>query len=631
MPSDHRFKLNQFIIVLFGVGLVGCATRAPLKESQNVEFDGVYRESMVDVVNRAPQSMSIPELQTGTVIDNYHLQAQADYHFSLAETYSLEGNSPRAVEEYKATLLYDQKSGLVRLRLATEYIKQGLVSQAIEQTKQAIEVNPNYDDAHMLLGGLYSALHMYDDAVSEYQTVIKNAPENMDAPLFIGAIYAEQRKYSESENYFEALAKNPKNKNAHQAWYYLGRLKLEKKNNGVGDAHAAESAFKQSLALRPAYVESLLALGQVYSSTGRRGEMKTLYRIFQEKYGPHPLVAEELAKVYIEDKEYAAAFDQLRILETNDPADLNVKTKIAFLLIEQHKYDEAIQQLEEILAIEPNSDKITFYLGAVYEEMKNYSAAIASFQKVPTESTYFQEAIVHTAYLYKIGSEFDKAIETVENAIKANDSLPQLYAMLASLLDDTKQYSKALKLLEVAVEKFPQHTQLQFYLGSVQDRLGNRAETIVSMQRVLGMDQNHVQALNYLAYSYADQGKQLDEAEKLVRRALELQPNDGYILDTLGWVLYKKGRVNEAVRVLEAAYKIQPGESIIAEHLGDAYYHLQMPEKAKRLYIRAVERETNVATIEKIRSKLLSIDQQRTNLRTENSTRLPASSPTPAP
>ena len=144
------------------------------------------------------------------------------------------------------------------------------------------------------------------------------------------------------------------------------------------------------------------------------------------------------------------------------------------------------------------------------------------------------------------------------------------------------------------------------------------------MEKVLGLDENHVQALNYLAYVYADGTRNLEIAEKLVRKALKLQPGDGFIMDTLGWVLFKQDRVAEAVKILERAHKKEGKEAIIAEHLGDAYFRHKLPRKAKEMYERAADLEKNSTTKEKIQSKISSIEQ-KLQAEKSRSTRLPAS------
>jgi tetratricopeptide (TPR) repeat protein len=358
------------------------------------------------------------------------------------------------------------------------------------------------------------------------------------------------------------------------------------------------------------YLEATLALGQLFESSERRDKAQRLYQAYQEKFGPSSAVAEDLARIFLEAKDYTRAFDQFTIIESSDPGDINIKAKMAFILIEQQRFQDAIVKLESVLALEPTSDKIRFYLGAVYEELKDYNAAVSNFQKVPIGSSYYAESVIHASYLLKLQGDYPKAIATIEAGIKAKDDHPPFYALYASLLDDLKQYGRAVTMLTEAVKKVPDQAQLYFFLGNMHDRLGHRDETVASMKHVLDLDKDHVQALNFLAYLYADSGSKLDDAEKMARRALELQPEDGYILDTLGWVIFKRGRVPEAIRVLEAAYKIQPNEAVIAEHLGDAYYQNQMPEKAKKLYMRATETESNVAILEKIRTKIAAVDRQ---------------------
>lgn len=629
MSAKTRFAFPLVVVISFAF-FAGCAStgsRGSSKETSSSEAR-LYRESAADVVNRAPSSLTVPNEQPGaTVIDQMRLRHEADYHFTLAEAYSLEGNNARAIEEYKLTLVYDPKAAQVRLRLAAEYVKQGLVSEAIEQAKSALEIEPKHEDARLLLAGLFTTLRMYDDALKEYQYVLKTNPDSFEAPMYIGALLAEQKKFGEAANYFEKLAKNPNNTNQHVAWYYLGRVRLEESREK--NATKAEAAFREAMSLKPGYVDATLSLGRLLETTNRKPQVLQLYRSHQEKHGPSPSVAEELARIYIEAKDFGRAFEQLAVIEGADPTDINVKSKMAFILIEQQKYQEAILRLEEILALEPSSDKIRFYLGAVYEEVKDYKSAIGHFAKIPAVSTYYKESVVHASYLYKLLGDYDKAVEAIQAGIKSQDDHPPFYALYASLLDDTKQYAKALEMLNGAVVKFPDHAQLRFFLGSMQDRMGDKGGVVTSMKKVLQIDEDHVQALNYLAYTFAEENRELDNAEKMARRALELQPEDGYILDTLGWVLLKKGKIPEAIRVLETAYKLQPDESVIAEHLGDAYYRQQMPEKAKKLYMRAMENEKNVAQLEKLRTKLLSIERQSQALGSNEKARKPASAQAP--
>jgi tetratricopeptide (TPR) repeat protein len=598
--------ISYFAVASF-VATLGCATTKKADDQANL-----YLESAADIKDRAPASMTVFS-GSKTSKDKMDHQSSADYHFALAEAYGLEANSARAIEEYKLALLEDDKSPQVRTRLASEYAKLGQVSEAIEQAKEALALSPKHNEALFVLGAVHSSLRLYDEAIKSYQSVLQNDSENLEASMYLGAIYAEQKKFDKAMAQFSSLANNQNNPNAHMAWYYVGRVHSEMSKDK--NFSKAQEAYKKALAMKPNYLEAVLSLGQLFETSGRPSDAIKTYHTYQDKHGSNPLVADSLARLHIERSEWTKAYDQLRIIEAAEPEDLNIKMRIAFILIETKQYQESVRRLEEILVLAPGSDKVRYYLGAVFEEVKDYRAAIENFKKIGPESSYFGESVVHVSYLFKLMGDYDKAIATLDDGIKTKGDNPQLYALQASLLDESSNYKRANEVLNVAVQKFPENTQLLFFHGSIQDRIGMKSETEKAMRQILRLDSNHVQAMNYLAYLLAESNRSLEEAETLAKRANELQPNDGYILDTLGWVKFKRGRAPEAIRVLEAAQSMQPNEAIIAEHLGDAYFHQQLPDKAKKMYSRAVENERKAAksdpeNAEKIRQKIAAVDRQ---------------------
>jgi Tfp pilus assembly protein PilF len=122
------------------------------------------------------------------------------------------------------------------------------------------------------------------------------------------------------------------------------------------------------------------------------------------------------------------------------------------------------------------------------------------------------------------------------------------------------------------------------------------------MQKVIALDPENANALNYLGYTYADMGTNLDEAESLIRKALKYKPDDGYITDSLGWVLYKKGLFQEALIYLEKAVKLTADDPIILEHLGDVYLQIQDRENALKYYQESLRIKTE--DTEKLKNKI---------------------------
>jgi len=569
-----------------------------------------YRDSNLWNLNPAPKSMAPPDYQaegSTPLLDDAYLTSQADFHFTMGETFSYEGQSPKSIEEFKLTLIYDPKSVHVRRRLATEYVRMGMITEAVEQAEIAVEMAPNEVEGRMLLGGLYSGLKMFDPARQQFEQVLKIDEGHAESAIYLGALLAEDRKYDEAIKYFESLTKNPRFKDPERAHYYIGRVLAEQGQSKYGDA---QRAFSQALKLKPEYPEAALALSMLLRAQGKDKEMEELLRSYQEKFGPEREMARQLSHYFLEKEDFDRALEQLEYIDGFERDNLNVKIQIALILIEQKKYEAAALRLEDVLQQAPESDKVRYYLGAVYEEIDKPQLAIQHYKEIAPGSTYFAEAVVHTAHMQKNLGQLDKAVETVEKALTKQEDVPQLYAYYATLLDEKKNYKQAVKMLNGAVDRFPSNTQLRFFLGTMHDRTGNSKETIEQMVKVLDLDKDHVQALNYLAYTYAELGKNLEEAQALAARALDLQPDDGYILDTVGWIHFKKGEVETAIRYLEAAVKAKSDEAIIAEHLGDAYLRFQMWQKAQKMYQRAAQLESDNVRSQKIMEKIANVNAQ---------------------
>lgn len=584
---------------------------------------GRYFESSYDDKNRAPASLT-PPLAFGDdrKMDPAYVQEQADYHFALGESLSYQGKNQNAIEEFKLVLAYDKNSSLIFRRLAAEYLKLGLVTEALEYAEQSVKIDPKDKDSKLLLGSLFYALKLYPKAILQYEDVLKLDPDNTEAPLYIGATYAEEKMYDKAVKYFESLAKNDEFTTPHLAYYYIGKVRVEQEDKKF--LKAAESAFKKALEIKPDHAETVLALGALYNKLGQKEKTLSLYKTYQKDFGPSFKIAEVLSQTYMEEEKFEEALEQLEVLEKNSDDPLNAKVKIALIFIEKKKFTAAVEKLHEIIKLVPDSDKIRFYLAAVYEEMNSKPEAVEHFLKIQPDSQYYPDSVLHATYLLKTLQQTDKAIKVVTDGIKNNDQIPQFYALYASLLDEKNDHKTAVKMLTAASEKFPDNVQIKFYLGTVFDKLGDKEKVVTNMKQVIEMDPNHSQGLNYLAFTYAEMNSHLDEAEKLARRAFELDPKDGYVLDTLGWVLFKKGLYKDSLKTLEAAFQLTPQESIIAEHLGDVYMKNQLVEKAKEMYEKAVTFETDSTKIKLIKEKLTSLDKQQ-YINGGMPTRIPAS------
>jgi tetratricopeptide (TPR) repeat protein len=157
--------------------------------------------------------------------------------------------------------------------------------------------------------------------------------------------------------------------------------------------------------------------------------------------------------------------------------------------------------------------------------------------------------------------------------------------------EEMESYDKAVATLKKGLEVQPDSVRLHFRLGVVYDKAGDKKTCIKEMKAVIGVDPTHAEALNYLGYTYAELGTNLDEAEDLIKWAMKHKPNDGDIVDSLGWVYYKKGHYKMAVKFLEEANRLAPDDATIMEHLGDAYMKVDNPKKGLQYYRKSLEKK----------------------------------------
>lgn len=602
-------KIFQKALVL-GLLSLGTLRCTHLSRSSDERW---VKNSILANHDRAPQSLS-PDFSS-----EQQTRLEADAHFTLAESYSFQGESGKAIEEFKQTLLKDPESVVVRLRLAAEYARTGLISEAIEMAKQAVEKDPHHSEARMLLAGLYTGAKIYDAAIEQFEAAYAQDESNEEAALFIGAIYAEKGDFPKAENHFYRILKVPGFKSKAKAYAYLAKINYEKENSQLDQT---VRLFEQSIQLDPNNQETVLSLAQIYMEEGFPKKAEKVLLHFQDEQGPDGETSRLLARLYLQAKNFSKASEQLQILSRFDPTNLSLKIQRALIHMELKETESAIALLKEILEESPELDKARFYLGALYLDQGQIDESIEQFEAIPSGSTYYKESRLQISQLYRETGRPVLAAKSLKASIEQRPDLPDLVAALAVIYDSQRKFKEAKEVLEVATSHFPENSQLHFFLGTIYDRLGAPKKSIEAFKVALRIDPDHVQSLNYMAYTYAELGQNLEEAEEMAHKALRLAPNDPYVLDTVGWVHFKKGNYKEAQKWIEAAYRQKPDEAIILEHLGDVYVKTESWNRASTMYQQAQILETDRNKVNSIREKLAAIENQ-----SQPRGRMPASLP----
>ena len=529
----------------------------------------------------------------GTQEAKKNSESLSEYHFSMAQAYSSDGDPDKAIEEYKLTLMYDPNSPLVFARLATEYVKKGMLSAAMDSCKEALLKNENYTDARLILAGLYSTSHETTLALKEYDRILKSNPKNEEAIIYKSQVLVEDGKPKEAASFLRRSIKIlPESA---LILFYLARAEQQQE-------HFKEAllSYKKALELRPGFSQAALSLGYLYEEKQMNAQAVAVYSALFED-AQDLSAASRLATIFLKEEKYKLAIPYLEVIRLSDPEDMNVRVKLGLIHMELKNYDKSISIFKDILEKNPDSDRIHYYLASIYEEMKQPQSAIDQLKLIQSDSKLFVDATLHAAYLLRHVKKISEAKSLMKDSIDKFPKNPKFYLFQATLEDETQNIDEAVSILKKASKLFPEDERLHYYLGTLYERRGNSDDSLQEMESIVKLNPDNVDALNYIAYTWTRRGVRLNDAEKLLRRALGLRPGNGYIQDSWGWYLFTSGILKEAVIELEKAVKLKPKESTILDHLGDAYLRANLREKALLQYTDAIR----YAEDEKEKQKIL--------------------------
>ena len=234
--------------------------------------------------------------------------------------------------------------------------------------------------------------------------------------------------------------------------------------------------------------------------------------------------------------------------------------------------------LEYARALDPKNDMVLVTLGSISEKQSLPSDAIAYYEQLPAGSPYRRLAELQLGLNLADMDQTDKAIDHLEKAIAEDVNDMRAYLALAGVYSAKENYAKTAEVLDRAVEKRPMATEddlnLFYRRGIAYERLKQWDKAEPNFKRALQLYPDQPNVLNYLGYSWVDMNINLEEGLAMIRKAVDLKPDDGYIVDSLGWAYYRLGRFEEAVKELQRAVSLRPEDPTINDHLGDAYWRV---------------------------------------------------------
>ncbi|MBV9106630.1 MAG: tetratricopeptide repeat protein, partial [Verrucomicrobia bacterium] len=541
---------------------------------------------------RSPEETFYSEIRPATPEQQLpkSLEKKADAQAAYMEGILLEeeGDYEAALAAYSRCLQLDPGGNpQLAVRIAHDYAKRGDVASGIDVLKDLAKARPREPLAYLNLAYFYlRQLKKPELAVKYAEQAVEVDPSNFAGYQTLFEVYMALKRKKEAEaTLLKAQKLDRKDANF---WLSLVDLTIQLYGDNQG-------SFPSQ---RVAEVDPLLKKASDYA-----GGDGNIYAKIADDY------------VLIDQVTSAIRF-YLRTLELNkDNAEVRYKLAQSFLKTGQR--DQAIRSLEEMLKANPLKFEIYEFLARLYEEAGNKERALATFEQALLLAPNQPENYLHIASIQLELKRYDQAISTLEEA-RRRFPIPQITYSLAIALSTAKHYSEALPIFEAALQEAKTNQEelldgsFYFNYGVTAEQAGLVEKAAPLLKKSIELDPSKAaQAYNYLGYMWVDRNINLDEAGSMIRKALEIEPENGAYLDSLGWFYFKKGDFSRAIaELLHAADLINPPDPVVYEHIGDTYRSLGNSPQALSYWQKALtldpQNSTLTSKIDQVKAKMTS-------------------------
>jgi tetratricopeptide (TPR) repeat protein len=500
-------------------------------------------------------------------------KADALAHFVEGMSFEENGEMDKALAAYRKVLDVDPGQADLASRVAALLTRQDDFPQAIDVLKDAIKANPNAPEPLLQLAFIYAKyLRRTDQAIDYANRAIALDPHNIDAYerlCEIALAAGDEKKALQSLDRAAASSNDDP-----VFWAHLGKL-------------YASIVFKPD---RPPKPDETARVNEIFKKAAQHA-------------GDDPAVLKDVADYYASTQQVKEAIPlYLRLLEL-EPDDTNAREKLATGFVLTNQRDKAVEMLEQIIKEHPEKYQPYDLLAGLLDDTaralereKKTEQARAAFAKAA--ANYEQSLIINpgraSPYLHLaellLGplKENERAVKVLSEARQHFPQTPEIVYYLAIAQREAKHFQEAVATFEEALHEAEAegaeiaNARFYFDYGAAAEQAGLYDKAADLFKKSIAVDPaNAADAYNYLAYMWAEHNAHLDEAEQMIKLALQVDSNNGAYLDTLGWLEFREGKFDQALAdLLRAAQKLTRDDPVVLEHIGDACAKLDKSAQA---------------------------------------------------
>ncbi len=545
----------------------------------------------------AAQQAPQPTLATSPPKAPASAEAEAIYSYLAYRELVQEQKPDQAAQALEKAIAIEPTPELY-LELGNLYWRTSRLSDALLILNQGLE---RYPDSEILLSTLaktYAAQGRFDDAVQTLDEYRKKRPELIELAHEAALYRMEQGQFGEA---VDRLAAIPEKEATPTTNFLLGKGYF-----GLGLYDKAIAAYQQAVIADPEYYDAWIELGLTYEAQKNYIDAERVFSQLLDFGVENQQIIFRLVDLNLKLNNPDKALSYVRQNEENQALILET----ANLFLNQDFYDHAAELLDPLAQENPIPANALFYLAVLeYEGRDNPDKALAYLESIPVSHPHHERSLVFRIHLLYQKGEQDAARQLCLSAMDLFPKQPEFRIILAEIHERKNEYPQALDVLLTAANLWPESTTILYRLGLVYDQMEHRDQAMIMMEKVIAKDPEHADSLNFLGYSLAEKGQDLERAEVLVQNAIKVKPDNGYFLDSLAWVYFKQGKKRLAWQEIKRAVKLVDTDPVIWEHYGDIASSLNLLPDARKGYGKSLENDGENA--DAVRIKLNALGRVR--------------------
>ena len=477
-----------------------------------------------------------------------------------------------ASQYYQLVLAEDSDNRALVQRTLVLTVQDGRITEAVGLANRLVALDPKSKIGHLVLIVNAVAEDRLEQAFEQLSSIEKNGIYELMAPIMEGWVQLGRGNYDAAMAAIEPLS----TKQAFEMYHaYHGALMAslaESRDVAVKNFDVALTA------VRGGTLRVVMAYGSYLRSLGRTEEASALFENYREHNPDSPWLDSIYETIHSKDAPGP-------IVTSAQDGLAEALFGAASALPNEFGGDTGLIYAHLALHLRPEFPAAQLLVGEVLDVLERYEDAIESYSAIPKDSPYSWSARLRAASGLAAIERIDEAVAILAEMVDERQERSDAAIALADVLRRNDRYDESVDYYDIAIKRTGEyearHWSLFYSRGVVLERTKQWPRAEADFLYALELQPDQPLVLNYLGYSWVEQGTNLERAMDLIERAVALRPTDGYIVDSLGWAFYRLGNFEKAVKHLERAVELRADDPIITDHLGDIYWKVGRQNEAR--------------------------------------------------